>query len=155
MRWIILLGLPILIGMGILMSIPNVSKKVSVGNLDVLEPTPILSFEPFSAKFEITTLGTKRVFSDSKYHNRSSKVYITATDPSVITISEPHITWQQFFDTMPSPMKVEPNCLYTGTSQKFCTNQTHELKFILNGEASTDALTQEISPDDFLVINYE
>ncbi len=46
-----------------------------------LTPTP--EFKEFTASFEIYTNGTKRDFSDSKYHNRSEDAFI---EPAIISL---------------------------------------------------------------------
>lgn len=112
-------------------------------------------FMPFTARFEIKTLGTTRVFTDSKYHNRSEDVFISADDPGLIHVLKDGVTWQQFFDTMPAPMKVTPDCLYTGTGQTFCSNKSLTLEFILNGQYRQDALSQIIAKNDILQISFE
>lgn len=46
----------------------------------------------FTASFEIYTNGTKRIFTDPKYHQQSSEVYLTAEMPSTIYIKKEGIT---------------------------------------------------------------
>jgi hypothetical protein len=112
------------------------------------------SFVPFSARFMIYTNGTKRIFTDSKYHNRSQDVYITLEDPSLIQVKKEGTTWQEFFDTLPAPMKVTKNCLYTGSGQTFCSNETSKLLFFINGNVEPNVLEKEINPNDQLMITF-
>lgn len=106
------------------------------------------------AVFSIFTEGTKRVFTDAKYHERSEKVHLHASNPETIHIHSPGITWQEFFDSL--PMKLTQDCLTTGTGQKFCTNANLALKFYLNGngERSQNLLSQEIRDRDLLLVSF-
>jgi len=115
-------------------------------------PTPTI-FSNFTAKFEIYTNGTKRIFTASMYHNLSEDVFITSSNPSVIQIKKPGITWANFFQTL--PFELTKDCLTTGTGQKFCTNQKQSLKFYLNEVENKNALDQEIMPSGFLKVVYE
>jgi hypothetical protein len=116
-------------------------------------PTPTLQPTDFTASFEIYTLGTKRIFTDTKYHNLSGEVYISPPDPSIINVKKEDITWADFFATL--PMKLEKDCLTTGTGQTFCTNNTRELKFFINEKEDPDALDKEISMNDNFKVVYE
>lgn len=106
------------------------------------------------ASFLIFTNGIKRIFTDSKYHNRSEDVFITSENPSVIIVKKEGITWGDFFNTLPSPMKVEEKCLYTGSGQTFCNDNQSNLKFYLNGEKINDLLNREINSGDKLLISF-
>lgn len=108
---------------------------------------------PFTAKFAIFTNNTFRIFTDSKYHNQSAAVYITNDNPNYISITNNEITWGDFFETL--PMKVEKDCLTTGTNQKFCSNETYKLQFFINGERSETALNEVIKHNDQLLITYD
>lgn len=117
--------------------------------------TPSSSPKPvdFIATFEIYTLGTKRTFDDTKYHNLNDNVYISPLDPQYVHLKKTSITWQNFFDTL--PMKLTKECLTTGTGQVFCTNQTRKLIFTLNNLEDKDALDKEITPGAKLLIEYK
>jgi len=108
----------------------------------------------FTATFSITTNGTKRIFTDSKYHNRSEDVFLTADDPSIVHVKKSGVTWQNFFDTLPSPMKVTKECLYTGTGQTFCNTASQSLKFFLNGQLDQNALDKEIKEGDQFKVEF-
>src|SRR3990172_4396271 len=54
-----------------------------------------------TASFEIYTLGTKRIFTDSKYHNQSSDVYIEFSNASLIKVKRRGTIWGDFFATLP------------------------------------------------------
>lgn len=109
-------------------------------------------FSDYTARFEIYTNGTKRIFSDSKYHNKSQDVYIENSNPSVVNIKKEGLTWADFFATL--PMKLEKDCLTTGTGQVFCSNKDKKLKFYINNLENPNALTTTIYPDDFLKVVY-
>ncbi len=121
-----------------------------------LSPSPTISskFQRYQASFTIYTNGTKRIFTDPKYHNTSEQVYITAEDPSRLTVTQSQTSWKDFFNSLPSPMKVENNCLTTGTGQVFCSNTSSSLKFFLNGKRDNNVLDKMIQPYDHLVISY-
>ena len=106
-----------------------------------------------TATFEIYTNTTKRIFTDSKYHNLSEDVYITAQDPSIIYVKKEAITWDVFFKTL--PMSLSKNCLVTGTGQNFCTGENGILRFYINGEENTDALDLVIQNQDNLTVKFE
>lgn len=109
-------------------------------------------FKPYTAKFAIYTNGTFRIFSDTRYHNKSEKVYINPSNPNLVNVSAENITWADFFKTL--PMNLDPNCLTTGTSQEFCTNSKYKLQFFINGVNDPDALSNIINSNDMLLITY-
>lgn len=106
----------------------------------------------YKAYFAIYTNGIKRIFTNSMYHNLSENVYIDASNPSIVHVNKPGITWMDFFLTL--PMKVEKNCLVTGTKETFCTSQNATLKFYLNGVRNDSLLTTEIKDGDAILISY-
>lgn len=120
-------------------------------------PTPLPMSTPadtsYTAKFEIYTNGTRRIFSDSRYHNLSPVVYLTEEEPSTIHVEEKGITWSDFFATL--PMQLNKNCLITGTKQTFCSNDTQKLKFFINEAEIPDALELEIGENETLRVVYE
>jgi hypothetical protein len=107
----------------------------------------------YKADFEIYTNGIRRIFTDSKYHNLSKDLYITADKPDTIIINKKGLTWSDFFETL--PMQLTPDCLTTGTGQTFCSNENHKLKFFLNDKETPDALSLLIEKDSALVVKYE
>lgn len=104
------------------------------------------------AKFEIYTLGTKRIFTDSKYHNLSPFVFVSSEAPDTITVKKKGITWGDFFDTL--PMKLTPDCLTTGTGQLFCSGVDGVLNFYINGVKEAGALDKEINEGDELLVEF-
>ena len=108
--------------------------------------------EDFTASFEIYTSGTKRVFTQTMYHNQSTDVFIENPDPSVIRVKKLGITWDDFFKTLPFSLTKE--CLITGTKQEFCNTESKKLNFILNDQNSPNALDLEIKKDDKLIVTY-
>ena len=107
----------------------------------------------FSASFSIYTNGTFRIFTAPMYHNLSADVFIEATNPNIVNVKKSNITWADFFATL--PMKLNENCLITGTKQAFCTNSDFVLQFYLNGERNQSALDQVINPVDKLLVTYD
>lgn len=108
--------------------------------------------EEFTASFEIYTNGTKRVFTQTMYHNQSSDVFIESQDPSVIYVKKPSVTWDNFFKTL--PFSLTKDCLITGTKQEFCNTKSKRLNFLLNGQNTPNALDLEIQSGDKLIITY-
>jgi len=104
------------------------------------------------AAFTIFTNGTLRIFTDSRYHNLSTDVYLQADNPNIVHIKKTGITWDLFFKTL--PMQVSKECLITGTKQTFCTNENGKLYFYINGNKDNDALLREIKNGDKLLISY-
>lgn len=126
----------------------NSSKKEPVAIPQIVEQIN------YQAEFKIYTNGTLRDFSSSKYHNQSQDVYITSENPNIIYVKKNGITWDDFFKTLPSPMKLSNNCLITGTGQEFCTNENGLLKFFLNGQLDKNFLYKEIKSGDKALITY-
>ena len=108
----------------------------------------------YKASFIIFTNGTLRDFSEPKYHNRSEDVYITSENPTEVIVKRKGITWQDFSNTLPTPMKLTKDCLTTGTDQAFCSNEKGSLKFYLNGKREDDFLLKEIKNGDKTLITY-
>lgn len=124
---------------------------------DIVE-TSLPEFSPSTQDFEraasftIFTNGTKRDFSDSRYHNQSPDVYLESTNPQIVHVKRAGTTWGDFFSTL--PMKVNKECIVTGTGQTFCTSKTHTLKFYLNGTQDEDVLAKPINDNDQLLVSY-
>jgi hypothetical protein len=106
----------------------------------------------YTARFEIYTNGTKRIFTDSKYHRQSADIYIENPDPHLMYVKKPNLTWNDFFKTLPFSVKKE--CLVTGTKQTFCNTETKRLYFYLNGQEEPDALDKVILANDSLRVEY-
>lgn len=130
----------------------SVSTSSSPTSIEIItSPSPLPS--NFTARFEIFTNGTKRIFTDAMYHNQSTDVYIEKSDPHRIIVKNSGTTWSDFFSTL--PFSISKECLVTGTKQTFCTSETMKLFFYLNDEETPDALDKEIAPDDVLRVEYK
>ena len=105
------------------------------------------------ASFKIVTNGTTRIFTDSKYHNKSKDVYIQLPDPGIVYVKKKGITWDDFFKTL--PMKLTKDCLTTGTGQTFCTGESGTLRFFLNAIEDKDLLDREIKDGDKILIEFK
>ena len=124
-------------------------------------PNPVSSLqetkmkEPvsFEASFEIFTNGTKRVFTDPKYHNLSDLVYLESSDPSIVHVRAEGVTWGEFFNSL--PMKLTKDCLTTGTGQTFCESGGGVLGFFINDVHTPEALEKEIKSGEHLLITYK
>lgn len=151
--WLIIpLVVAIAIAASLLTRVPGTNPKSEITTTsEVLSPTP--QIVDITAGFEIYTLGTKRIFTSSKYHNLSTDVYISASDPSQVHVKKAGITWADFFKTL--PMKLTKDCLTTGTGQTFCTNNSQKLKFFINNSEDPGALDKEIKEADKLKVVYE
>ncbi len=153
MRKVVIIGFVFLLFV-VVWNILKISKNPPANNSKA-EPTQEEKsvFQEFTAGFEITTNGTKRIFTSPMYHNLSNDVYITAKDSSVVYIKKPNIAWQDFFDTL--PMKLTKECLTTGTKQTFCTDSSGKLQFFINEQEIPRALEKEINPNDYLKVIYQ
>ena len=129
-------------------------KSPYIDNSTAISPDPSEStrIKDFTATFEIYTNGTKRIFTQSMYHNQSTEVFIENPDPSVIHVKKAGVTWAGFFETLPFSLTKE--CLITGTKQEFCNTESEKLEFTLNGQNNPDALELEIQKGDQLVVTY-
>ncbi len=130
---------------------PDSSLLKNDAPIEKVETSPD-SITYIKASFAIFTNGTFRIFTDSKYHNRSADVYIEASNPSIVHIKKTGTTWNDFFSTL--PFKLTQKCLTTGTKQIFCTGDKAALQFYINGEKNIDALTQEIKAGDKLLVTF-
>jgi len=149
----VILGIGIAVVLLLITSYFIFSPKMPSPVLSSLTPTPIIpDGVDRQATFAIFTNGTFRIFTDPRYHNKSQDVYIEENNPNVVQVKKSGVTWGDFFLTL--PMKVTANCLTTGTGQEFCSNKTHTLKFYINGVPFSDVLSEEIKPQDKLLISY-
>lgn len=119
----------------------------------VVTITPSNSHVNVQATFDIYTFGTHRIFTDSKYHNRSSEVFIDADEPTIIHVTKETVTWKDFFSTL--PMTLTKECLTTGTKQTFCSGSNGTLRFYLNDREEPNALEKIIHADDHLVVQFK
>lgn len=128
-------------------NVPTKTPPSSSPEINVQKP---ISFE---ASFEIYTNGTKRIFTDPKYHNKSVDVYLESNDPTIVHVRTSGITWGDFFETL--PMKLTKDCLITGTGQTFCQSSGGNLGFFINDINQPNALNEEIKPNDHLLVTYK
>jgi hypothetical protein len=105
-----------------------------------------------TASFGIFTNGTFRIFTPARYHNQSEDIYIEASNPYIIHVKKENLTWADFFKTL--PMKLEKDCILTGTKETFCTNSEKSLKFYINGNSDPTALNRSINQGDQLLVSY-
>lgn len=104
----------------------------------------------FTASFAIFTNGTFRDFTDPKYHNQSSEIFMEKAN--VVIVNKDGTTWGDFFKTL--PMNLSKDCLITGTGQEFCSNESSRLRFFLNNKENPNALNKKISAGDKLLITF-
>jgi len=130
-----------------------IAGRLSVMPVSVPVPTPTEAPVDISARFTIFTHGTKRIFTDSRYHNLSPDVYIAPDDPESVHVRSRGITWADFFTTL--PMQLTKDCLVTGTKQTFCTGSGGTLRFFINGNEDENALEREIREGDMLLVEYK
>ena len=145
----------LIVGAVLILGLRNsIYKSPSIENstVNLPEVSKSTNTEEFTASFEIYTNGTKRIFTQTMYHNQSNEVYIENPDPSVIYVKKPGITWDNFFKTLPFSLTKER--LITGTKQEFCNTESKKLNFILNDQNSPNALDLEIKKDDKLTVTY-
>lgn len=107
------------------------------------------------ASFSIITKGTTRIFTDPKYHHLSEDVYIESPNPNIVNVKKTGLTWNDFFKTLPVPMKLNKDCLTTGTDQLFCTGKDGVLEFYLNDKLEMNLLDKEIKQDDKVLIRFK
>lgn len=127
--------------------------KEEVKEAEIQETASEGDFIEYTARFEIVTLGTKRIFTAAMYHNQDERVFITAADPGVIYVKAQGIIWGDFFETL--PFSLTNDCLVTGTKQTFCTGEKGTLRFYLNEVETPQALDLLIKPNDYLQVSFE
>lgn len=106
----------------------------------------------YQASFAIFTNGTRRLFTDPKYHNQSEEVFLQADNLNILHVKKRTVTWDDFFKTL--PMQLTKDCLITGTQQTFCTGTNGTLKFYRNGREDKDALEKQIADGDQLLVSF-
>jgi hypothetical protein len=106
-----------------------------------------------TANFEISTNGTKRIFTDPRYHNLSDIVYIDPKSPNQVVVKTEGITWNDFFATL--PMSLNKDCLVTGTKQTYCTGSDGQLKFYTNDISNPNALDLPILDGNSLRVIFD
>lgn len=124
---------------------PSAKENVSTA------PPPISEEVDIRAKFTITTDKIIRNFSNPKYHNQSTDVFIQVDNPTVVYVKKSGITWSDFFKTL--PMSLTKDCLTTGDGEKLC-NDKGVLKFYLNDLEDPDVLDKDIKHEDALKVTY-
>lgn len=149
--WIFLLLLIIVIGI-ILGAFANPFVQVDSKIPNSIPPSPTSKLVNYKASFAIFTNGTFRIFTDPKYHNLSPEVFLETPHVNVINVKKDGVTYQDFFNTL--PMKLDKNCLITGTNQTFCTGEKNKLRFFINGEEDPNALEKVISEGDKLLVTF-
>lgn len=147
----------IIIGIIAISLVAVISGSLNKGEQPVAESSPQATltpetFTPFTATFEIHTNGTKRIFTDPRYHNLSDEIFLDASDPSAINVQVSGITWSEFFKSL--PMQLSKDCLVTGTGQTFCSDESSKLKFMINNVEDPNALDKEIKSGDHLEVVY-
>ena len=142
----------IFLGVGYFFFSQKSENSKGVGVVEMMEKTFSKNVD-LKATFEINTNGTKRIFTDSKYHNLSPFVFITKDAPNTINVKKDGITWSNFFETL--PMKLTSDCLITGTGQVFCSGVEGTLSFYINGIQDPAALTKIIKDGDKLLVEYQ
>lgn len=132
-------------------AVPNFSLSEGGSSQQTIEnsATPITDIQ---ASFAIFTNGTFRVFTASMYHNVSQEAYIDASSPNIVQVKKLGTTWNDFFSTL--PVKLSSECLITGTKETFCTGNKGTLRFYINGEENTNALSQKINDGDKLLVTF-
>lgn len=128
-------------------------KKSMVSDVPISTQQIQIKEVDFKAEFYIYTNGTKRKFTDSKYHNKSNEVFIEAENTNLVRVRKTGVTWSNFFETL--PMSLKKDCLTTGTNQSFCTGASGTLRFYINRMEDKDALDREIKEDDSLLVEYK
>lgn len=140
----------------LLIKLPSLNQSSKETEISVSKsPSPTLEIPKnvdYQARFTIYTNGVKRIFTNPMYHNLSPEVYIEALDPSIVHVKKEGITWMDFFITL--PMKLDKNCLVTGTKETFCATPNATLKFYLNGTKTDNLLTSPIKDEDVILISY-
>lgn len=131
---------------------PNSSVEPSFSTLPESIKASSAPIVDVQASFAIFTNGTFRVFTANMYHNLSQDAYIEASNPNIVRVKKSGTTWNSFFSTL--PFKLTSECLTTGTKETFCSGNKGTLKFYINGEKSTNALSQEIKDGDKLLVTF-
>lgn len=115
-------------------------------------PTPKAQEVNIKASFQIITQGIVRSFKNPKYHLKSTDVYLTVDDPTIVNVKRIGVSWDDFFKTL--PMKLTKDCLITGDGETFCSGSGGTLKFYLNDQEIPDLLDREIREGDKVLIKF-
>jgi len=139
------------IGTGIFLLKPDTAKapdEMTVPQTESSEPQEA----NITATFTIITDGITRSFVNSKYHNLSEDVFVTAENPSQVHVMKTGIKWSDFFATL--PMQLTKECLITGDGETLCNGVQGTLRFYLNDVEDIDLLDKEINQGDKALIQF-
>lgn len=140
---------------GIILLKETIKNEGPSSSSSVISPpasTPQTQAIDIQASFQIITQGTLRSFKNPKYHQRSSDVYISADDPTIVNVKKASITWDDFFKTL--PMELTKDCLITGDGETFCSGSSSTLQFFLNDKEDPNLLDREIRDGDKVLIKF-
>lgn len=149
--WVFILLVVIAVGI-IFGAFANPFVTLNNQNSNTPSVAPVMKAASHSAYFAIFTNGTFRVFTDPRYHNLSPDVFLEPPQVNTIRVKKDGITYQNFFNTL--PMKLDKNCLTTGTNQTFCTGERNKLRFFINGKEDPNTLDKIILPNDKLLVTF-
>ena len=130
----------------------NLAQKTTTASNGKQLATPTPKVIDYKAHFAIFTNGTFRIFTSSMYHNLDENIYISSKNPNTVQVKKENLTWQYFFNTL--PIKLNTQCLTTGTGQEFCTKDKNVLRFFLNGNEDPEALSKIIQEDSTLLVTF-
>ncbi|MEX2013084.1 MAG: hypothetical protein WD967_01640 [Candidatus Levyibacteriota bacterium] len=144
----------VVLGIGVFLLKPDTA--TAPGDLAEIEMTGGTQQESqktnITASFTIITDSITRSFANTKYHNQSKDVFITADDPTQVHVMKAGIKWSDFFATL--PMQLTKDCLITGDGENLCNGAQGTLKFYLNDAENKDLLDKEIKQNDRALIQF-
>lgn len=152
MKKIIIIGIVVItIAAALIISSNSQENKINSPAIQA-QTSPTETITDAKASFVIFTNGTLRIFSDPRYHNLSTDIYLQSDNPNIVHVKKAEVTWDDFFKTL--PMKLSYDCITTGTGQTFCSNANQKLKFYINGKLEPNALDMVIKNGDQLLVSY-
>ena len=104
------------------------------------------------ADFAVFINGEKYDFNQTIFFEKNPYIYISYPYSSLLRIRATNVPLKMFFDSI--GWRITKDCIKLHTSEEYCTNKTHSLKFYVNGKRIEDISNYLIKDLDKILISY-
>ena len=111
-----------------------------------------LGSQHICADFALFINGEQYFFNDSYFLDRNPYINIQPPYYSVLQMHATNVPLEIFFVSI--GWKIDDKCLILHTGEKYCNNETHTLKFYVNGERVENISTYIFKNLDKILISY-
>jgi hypothetical protein len=111
-----------------------------------------LGSQKIYADFAVFINGEQYNFNNSWFVERSPYIYIRAPYYSLLHMDATNVPLKIFFKSI--NWDISRDCIKLHTDEIYCTNETHTLKFYVNGERIEDISNYAFSDLDKVLISY-